>query len=86
MAFGYPIDFDTMSAAATEAAKLNAILKRLQKENQFSLHVPGHHTLEFNSTSRYGYQSGLRKTIEDWLTSQIADQVQIIERELAKRG
>lgn len=86
MAFGYPIDFDTMSAAATEAAKLNAILKKLQKECKFSIHVDGHHDLLFDSASRYGYQPNLRSTVEDWLMNRIADQVQIIERELAKRG
>lgn len=86
MAFGYPIDFDVVSTAATEAARLNTMLKRLQKENRFSIHVDGiNPALHFNSESKYGYQTSLRKTIEEWLMNQIAKQTCIIEQELAKR-
>ena len=73
------------SAAATEAAKLNAILKRLQKENKFTIQVDGHPSLIFGSSSRYGYQPDLRCTVENWLKNQIVIQTNIIERELAKR-
>lgn len=85
MSLGYPLDFDAMSTAATEAAQLNAILKTLQRQNEFTIHVDGHHNLVFGARSKYSYQTSLRKSIEDWLMNRIADQVQIIERELAKR-
>ena len=85
MTFGYPMDFDTIATAANEAAKLNAMLKTLQKQNDFSVHVDGHHNLRFNCSSPYGYQTALRNTIEEWLKHRIADRLVVIERELAKR-
>lgn len=85
MTFGYPMDFDTIATAANEAAKLNAMLKTLQRDNSFSIHVDGHQALKFDSKSPYGFQAALRNTIEEWLKHRIADRVVTIERELAKR-
>lgn len=82
---GYPMDFNNVSAAAQDAAKLNSMLKTLEKHNEFSIHVDGHQSLKFGASTQYGYQGALRKTIEEWMKQQIALCVATIERELAKR-
>lgn len=77
------MNFDTIKNAATEAAKLNAILKRLQKENRFTIQVGESPGLILES----GFGNGpLQKIVEDWLADQIAKQAIIIESELAKRN